>query len=273
MLAFWEGKQVYPIFLIHGMADRNFFFARSFGKITKFLTDQGYEVYVSRQDAIGSIENNALFLKKQLEEIMAKSQAKGIHIIAHSKGGLEARYLITKLAMGKYVKSLTTLSTPHHGSEMSARILRMPHFLAKIICGYWNFLYRLFGDKKPDLYRLAAELTPEYLKKFNEEVPNLEGVYYQSYAAFVEKHQGTLLMLVPKAFQRSFGANRTDGIVEVESAKWGEYQGEVAVEHHNLVDFFTGKKKRKLILELYLKIITRLKEKEIELEKALYKVE
>lgn len=253
---------MYPIFLVHGMADRNFFFARSFGKIVKYLKEKGYDVYVSHQDAIGSIENNALYLKEQLIAIIEKTKSPKVHIIAHSKGGLDARYMISTLKMNKYVASLTTLSTPHHGSEMAYRILKMPKFFSKLISGYWNFLYKIFGDKKPDLYRLASELTPEFLNKFNEENPNMDGVYYSSYSAFVEKNKGTLLMLLPKAFQRSFGKNRTDGIVEVDSAKWGEYMGEVPVEHHNLVDSFTGKKKRKIILELYSKILKDLEKKE-----------
>src|SRR5436190_277798 len=37
-------------------------------------------------------------------------------IIAHSMGGLDARYMISRLGMADRVAALVTLSTPHHGS-------------------------------------------------------------------------------------------------------------------------------------------------------------
>ena len=44
---------------------------------------------------------------------------KKIHIIAHSMGGLDSRYMISKLGMADRVLSLTTISTPHHGSPIA----------------------------------------------------------------------------------------------------------------------------------------------------------
>jgi triacylglycerol lipase len=41
-----------------------------------------------------------------------------VNIIAHSQGGLDARYAISKLGYGKHVASLTTMGTPHRGTPL-----------------------------------------------------------------------------------------------------------------------------------------------------------
>ncbi|MGC2697605.1 MAG: alpha/beta fold hydrolase [Candidatus Angelobacter sp.] len=48
-----------------------------------------------------------------------------IHIIAHSMGGLDSRYLLSKnlLGLAGRVKSLSTISTPHWGSPVADLVL------------------------------------------------------------------------------------------------------------------------------------------------------
>src|SRR5262249_5187529 len=41
--------------------------------------------------------------------------ARAVHVFAHSMGGLDARYMISRLGMAKRVLSLTTIATPHRG--------------------------------------------------------------------------------------------------------------------------------------------------------------
>ena len=41
------------------------------------------------------------------------------NIIAHSQGGLDARYLATVLGESHRIASITTISTPHHGTVVS----------------------------------------------------------------------------------------------------------------------------------------------------------
>jgi triacylglycerol lipase len=42
---------------------------------------------------------------------------RGVNLMAHSMGGLDCRYLISKVRPEEYTPlSLTTFSTPHHGS-------------------------------------------------------------------------------------------------------------------------------------------------------------
>lgn len=251
-----------PILLVHGMADKDYLFLRSFTRIKKELTALGYTVYISKQDAMGTIEDNAKVLSSEIINIVEKECSPKIHIIAHSKGGLDARYAISKLEMDEHVMSLTTLSTPHHGSILAKKLLKMPKIFAKILNWYWNTIYSILGDIKPNLYKLATQLTPEYLETFNKEVLNKSNVLYQSYAAKPPKKLRSILMLIPSLLLRLFGHTETDGVVEIESAKWGEYKGIIPAWHHNLSGLFINGHKQKAILKTYLEIINNLHEYE-----------
>ncbi len=253
---------MFPILLVNGLGDKNFSFMRGFVSVKRELTKKGYKVYLSKQDGLGTIEDNGEALKEEILEIVKNENVAKIHIIAHSKGGLDARYAISKCGMDKFVLSLTTLSTPHHGSELSRRLLKMPKLFAKIIDGYWNLFYLVLGDAKPNLLKTAKELTPEYVEKFNEEVVDKKGVYYQSYSAYPLKKEKSLLLLIPHFLNCKFGKEKNDGIVDVESAKWGIYRGEIPAWHHNLIRMRLSKKKNKMIMDVYYKIIDDIKKLE-----------
>ena len=87
----------YPIILVHGIAIRESKIIKAFGKIEESLISAGHDAYTSEHDAFGSIENNAAQLKKTILDILARTGSEKINIIAHSKGGLDAKYMITKL--------------------------------------------------------------------------------------------------------------------------------------------------------------------------------
>ena len=98
----------YPIVLVHGLAMKDTFFMKSFGRIDRILRIQGYTVYKSGVDAVGSVESNAGQLKAEVEEILRETGADKVNIIAHSKGGLDAKWMINHLGMAEKAASLTT---------------------------------------------------------------------------------------------------------------------------------------------------------------------
>ena len=63
----------------------------------------------------GSVSGNAAQLKTLITNFLAPLKSKVVHIIAHSKGGLDAQYLAS-LSPDFKILSLSTLSTPHYGS-------------------------------------------------------------------------------------------------------------------------------------------------------------
>ena len=105
----------YPIILVHGIIIKDIKFIKSFGNIDRILKIQGHHVYKSNVDGVGTIENNASMLKEEILSILEKEKVDKVNIIAHSKGGLDSKYMIQQLGMEDHVASLTTLCTPHKG--------------------------------------------------------------------------------------------------------------------------------------------------------------
>lgn len=249
----------YPIVLVHGMMIKNFSFYRAFRKISDFLSEKGLKVYVLNHDAIGTICNNAIQMKKEIELILKKENAEKVNIIAHSKGGLDSRYMISKLNMGDKVASLTTLSTPHHGSKMCRKLLKLPYFIQKIISGVLNIFYKIFGDSNPDFLTLAYQLTDTYMVDFNKKVINADNVFYQSFSSNI-KSKKMFLMFIPHKFSVYCEKDDTDGIVSLTSSKWGEYRGNMIGEfnHSEMVALYGSRSKIRRVSEFYYDITREL---------------
>ena len=249
----------YPVVLVHGMMVKDFSFWPAFRGITDFLQKQNVTVYVSNQDGLGAIATNAVQLKEEILEILQKENCEKVNIIAHSKGGVDSRYMISQLDMGNHVASLTTLSTPHHGSGLSAKLLQIPGFLAKTIAFFTDAFYRLLGDRQPDILRLGQELTAEAMEDFNAAVPNAPSVYYQSFSS-TAPHKKAFLRFIPYQISRYCEQDDTDGMVAVKSSQWGNYRGSISAEldHFKMVGVYGSKKKLTGVGLFYLHIIQEL---------------
>lgn len=252
----------YPFILVHGIVIKDFKFLRAFGRIEKLLKAEGYRVYTAKTDGFGTIESNAEQLKKHVGEILEKENTDKINIIAHSKGGLDSKYMIEQLGMSDRVASLTTLCTPHKGSQIATQILRMPKFFKKFIAFWVNTAYRIFGDKKPDALRVCEQLKSVP----NEEIAPLnfsDKVYCQSYSANLEKSRDDFIMGIPLIFSKHWEKEKSDGLVSATSSEFGNYRGEFpdgSVSHLQIVGFAASKKKKEKIYAFYKRICEELTE-------------
>lgn len=106
-------KTRYPILLAHGLGvtERGGLYV-PWGRVPDVLRAHGAEVCFGGQDAWGSIETGAAQLAETVRKMLRLYGCERVNIIAHSKGGLEARHLISAMGYGKHVASLTMLSTP-----------------------------------------------------------------------------------------------------------------------------------------------------------------
>ncbi|MDE7168266.1 MAG: hypothetical protein K2O28_05390 [Clostridia bacterium] len=250
----------YPILLVHGIVLKESKIFKAFGKIDKKLKAEGYCVYVSNQDGFGTIENNAEQLKIQIEDILKKENSAKINLIAHSKGGLDCKYLISELHMQDKVASLTTLCTPHKGSPMASKIMSLPKFMLKFIAFWINFWYHIFGDKHPDSFTVCKQL-----QQHDEETafPFSDKIFCQSFSTTMKKAKDDFVMGIPLIFSRHFDKVETDGLVPVNSAVFENYRGnciEGSVSHSQIVDFMTPKSKKEKIYSFYLEICKELAE-------------
>lgn len=254
-------KTKYPIILVHGTIIKSFPFFPAFRFISDFLRAQGLHVYVTNQDGVGTIGNNAVQLKEEILQILQQENCDKVNIIAHSKGGLDARYMISKLDMAAHVASLTTLSTPHHGSGLSAKLLKMPKLFAKITAFFVDTFFRIFRDQNPNILALAQELTASEMRIFNEFVPNAPDVYYQSYSS-TSPRKKAFLRFIPYELSRYCEQDDTDGLVSVASSQWGDYRGSIReeIDHFLMAGVYGNKKELTGVALFYLHIVHHLRQ-------------
>lgn len=253
----------YPIILVHGIMVKNFKSFRAFGKIEKKLTENGFKVYSSQTDAFGTIENNAIQLKEQIKNILTLENTNKINIIAHSKGGLDSKYMIEFLEMEDKVASLTTLCTPHRGSIIATRLLKLPLFLIKFIAFWINLWYKLLGDKNPNSLEVCKQLAKKEIETDTLSISNK--IYCQSYSSSLKKSKDDFIMGIPLLISKYYEKDiDSDGLVSDESSKFGKYQGvciEDSISHIDIIDVTLSKSKKAKVYAFYISLCNDLKNK------------
>ncbi|MCI8435502.1 MAG: hypothetical protein HFK10_06090 [Clostridia bacterium] len=250
----------YPIILVHGVLLKDFKFFKAFGRIEKILKNAGFKVYTAKTDGFGTVETNAGQLRAFVNDIRQREGAEKVNLIAHSKGGLDARYMIEHLDMADAVASLTTLCTPHRGSPIASFILRYPSWILQCIAFWINLWYRIFGDRYPNAISVCHQLqlhpqaTPDTLPQ----------VYCQSFSTTLQKSKDDFVMGIPLLFSHHLERDASDGLVSRQSTKFGEYRGDCvddSVSHSEIVDFMAKRKKKERIYGFYLQLCRELAEK------------
>ena len=206
--------------------------------IKEALTAQGATVITASVPPSSSIADRAAKLTDDIRAAHAADTP--VNIIAHSMGGLDARYMISNILPRQQdtassrlrVASLTTISTPHRGSPFADYVL---HQSSGIM-----YLPRLYAVlERAGLGTQAfSQLTTQYMRdEFNPHTTDDPSVRYFSYGAVM----GTPPLLSPfrvpkRILDRAEGMN--DGLVSVESSRWGTYQGTlVGVNHMDLINW------------------------------------
>ena len=260
----------YPIVLIHGTGFRDLKWPVYWGRIPKTLTDRGASIYYGLQDSWGNVETNAAMIALRIDEILHEAGADKVNIIAHSKGGIEARMVASSLGYGDKIASITTVATPHRGSKTIDRLMKLPrHFFNLAAFAVDNWI-RIVGDKKPDFLKVCEGFTTDSMEAFNKANPDISGIFYQSYAC-VMSHPLSDISLSVANFILNGIEGENDGLVSLDSASWGEnvhvlrsnvFRG---ISHLDAIDFrrmpFTGKSGDRVsdICEVYIEIAESLK--------------
>ncbi|MBW6409562.1 lipase family alpha/beta hydrolase [Clostridium weizhouense] len=259
-------KTKYPIILVHGVGFRDLKYINYWGRIPKELIRNGATIYYGNQEAWGTVAYNAQNIKSKIFDVLKETGAEKVNIIAHSKGGLDARYMISKLEMGDYVASLTMISSPHRGCKFVDIACKIPDKIYKIIAKLFDRYYRMLGDKNPDFYTASRQFSTNHSRIFNEEVKDVSQVYYQSYATVIRNIFSDYVVAIPYILVKlTEGAN--DGLVAVDSAKWGEFKGILknkyrrGISHGDIIDLRRDDYKGFDVIEKYIEIVSELKNK------------
>jgi len=250
-----RGADDIPIVLAHGLSGfRSVSGVDYFFRVPSHLRDLGFTVYVTHVPPWASVATRAEHLSRQIDMALLRSKATHVHVIAHSMGGLDSRFAISRLGAGSRIASLTTVGTPHRGTVLADdydRVaLRPIHPIQDVAADFW--IWNLGGIKiHSDTMGAVRSLSETNAEKFNQEMLDDPRVRYYSFAGRTLAHPGTgecddgvlpnpaeidyappeLLgsALLLAGNPRNPAAN--DGLVSVKSAKWGVFMGCLPADH------------------------------------------
>lgn len=266
----------HPIVLAHGFmgtdsSDPSFTNVWAFYRVADALRKDGHLVVEAKVQPFNSPavrgKELAVHVDRALEACRAKPgcDASKVNIVAHSMGGLDARYLISSLRYGDRVASLTTISSPHRGSYIAdVGVNLVEKNAANDALGK---LFEAFGRtfttddlaNDSDVRAALTALTEKAAPAFDAQNPDDRRVYYQSWAGvssvlavpnpkdydacegrietYRKRRDAMDALLVPVAAVVAHGTSLlpNDGMATVESAKHGTFRGCIPADHFDEV--------------------------------------
>ena len=236
-------KTKYPILMVHGVFFRDFEHLNYWGRIPAELTENGAKIYYGNHNSAAAVRDSAKELEARIRQIVEETGCEKVNIIAHSKGGLDSRAAIAHAGCAPCVASLTTINTPHRGCIFAEYLLKkIPAAARQKIADTYNAALKRLGDEAPDFLAAVTDLTASACEARNAATPDAPGVFYQSVMSYCRKAQhGKFPLNMTYPIVKHFdGLN--DGLVAVDSAKWGdqftllEPRGHRGISHGDVVD-------------------------------------
>lgn len=244
-----ESRVPLPVVLVHGLFgfDRIGFPGARFDYfrgIAKHLESLGCHAHAVRLPAAASVPERAQELVAAIEALPHPR----IDLIAHSLGGLDARYALSRLGLAKRVRALVTVGTPHRGTPLADLAFKGPLVWA-------HRIIRALGVPLAALEWLGTDA----LAKFNAEVPDVPGVRYACVVGGMHgKSNAIPLALAPAHayLRRVSGPN--DGLVPISSQYWGETLAEIEADHFAQIGWRVAVRHTFDAASLYAFVIARL---------------
>jgi len=238
-----------PVVLVHGL----FGFDRIgipgarfdyFRGIAKHLESLGCHAHAVRLPAAASVPDRARELAAAIEALPHDR----IDLIAHSLGGLDARYALTHLGLARRVRSLVTIGTPHRGTPIADLVLQGPLDWARRVVG-------ALGIPLPALEWLGTKALAE----FNAQVLDVPGVRYACVVGGMHHRDSSVpLALAPGHAYLSRVAGPNDGLVPIASQYWGETLAEIEADHFAQIGWRVAMRQSFDAAGLYAFVIARL---------------
>lgn len=256
----------YPIVLMHGMAgfqELNVgpigieYWAGIKDDLAKAGEDQ---IYVTEVTPYQTSEVRAREAAAQIDAILTKTGKAKVVLVGHSQGGLDARVLASPqgLGYGDRIAEVSTVSTPHRGSYVADIVMRIASVAPQTFDDATRALlkilqrtaYDLQGD--PALRAQVEQISEKYMREvFNKKYLDDPRVVYESYAGRSNLKPGfgvcddsiypneptkldaTQAFLFPTAviLEQGILSKVNDGLVTVESAKWGTFMQCIPADH------------------------------------------
>ncbi|MCB9563706.1 MAG: hypothetical protein H6709_13275 [Kofleriaceae bacterium] len=204
-----------------------------FRRVAARLDAVGFDVITARLPPLGPVPARAAALAARIAALPHDR----VRLIAHSMGGLDARWALTDPAIAARVDELVTIGTPHHGTPIADLLTRGAPDLARAVVG------------KLGLPSPAVEwLTTARLASFNRDVRDAPGVRYASIVtATADRGRVHPLLWLPHAYLARV-AGPSDGLVPAASQRWGALRAETERDHWAQVGWSGGHDAAELLL-------------------------
>ena len=236
----------HPVVLAHGLLgfdELRVVGARAdyFRGVSERLGREGCVVHRCRVAPTASIAARAA----DLAAFVRALDARRVNVVAHSMGGLDARWAIARLGLHGKVASLVTVGTPHRGTPLAdagAALARRSGLFAAL---------RRVGVAVDAFH----DLTTPRMAAFAAEVPDARGVHYACVVGAPERKREVSPILVPTFAWLREAAGGNDGMVPADSQAWGEVLRVVPADHFAQI----GWSRRFDALELYAELLVELR--------------
>lgn len=258
----------YPILMVHGVFFRDFRYLNYWGRIPKELETNGATIFYGNHQSAAAVADSAEELAQRIRQIKQETGCEKVNIIAHSKGGLDCRYALSKCGIAEDVASLTTINTPHRGCEFADYLLtKIPEKQQRAVANGYESVLKKLGDPNPDFLKAVYDLTASRCKEMNEVIHDMPGVLYQSIGSKLNVASGGRFPLnFSYRLVNSFdGAN--DGLVGEKSFPWGEdfrmlkVEGKRGISHGDMIDLNRENFKGFDVREFYVELVADLKKR------------
>jgi triacylglycerol lipase len=193
---------------------------RNYSPLPELFKEHGYELKIADTAAYGTIEARTKSFVDSVTKLLPTGR---FHIVSHSTGGVDARLAIYQAAFGSRVVSLTTLAAPHRGTSLAVWLQ--------------TYLHAHPSSLVPDgLMSSLPDLAPASMAQFNARVVDNPDVKYFSMGFYIPSgpilfYTFNPLVGLGHGLIEDAGEGDNDGIVSVESARWGTSLGEVPADH------------------------------------------
>lgn len=237
------------IILVHGILG----FAKKFGldyfrDLPDHFRAQGLPVFVPELDPTEGVEFRGAQLRDQIQAAASAGTidtSQKTHIIAHSLGGLDSRYILSPANPNQLqvpIRSLTTISTPHRGSPVADAIdnpgilLPFPHLPFMPTTDLLGSALATLGISVNGLRDLTASACQAFSEKYADN-PNVS--YFSSAgsgrAGFPRTSAAFLLF---HQYISAATGQASDGMVPVPSAEWGRFDASTwAGDHGEMIGY------------------------------------
>jgi triacylglycerol lipase len=190
-----------------------------FNGVATLLRGQGHKVLEPTVSPTGAIKDRGTALADAI--VKDTQPGERVHIIAHSMGGLDARFAIANRSdVAQRVATLVTIGTPHQGSPVASAIEKKTGPLFDAIPGPLRQQLQDFAKKNAGALH---DLTTEGGKQFDRDTPDVKSVRYIEVAGDAAKGKESILFTLAAKIG-SITNEINDGVVTRSSALRADHQ-------------------------------------------------